>query len=448
MAALVPIVVVDVRHRIIPDVVVIPATTAVIVLDIVAAAGPWWRAPVGALVVAGALLGPALVRPDGMGMGDVKLCALIGAALGVVAGLTAVLVGLVVAAAWGLGRAAVRRMRPSSVSMPLAPFLAAGVLAVILGPVVFVDSAHGAPHDHAHPPGASVRHAALGTGHGWGHASLAGGCSARRAGHRGRGGARGRAAAPRWRARGRGAGSRCHRRPRPAAVHACHGRRPCAVPPTGAPRPPDGPRGDSLCGLPACPHGHRGACPRVGGVRPAGHRPGGRAHGARGGGDDGTLRGRRPDGAPHVCIRGVARPGACSLGRPRGAPRLRHDAFRAGHRPGAPARGIDRRHDRPGHARALAGAVERRCHRHSRAWSLRCPGGGRPRPDAHPRGGGRPLAGARGHPCAGRGVRRLGRPGERLPPHASPRTHEAGGAAGTRSAGRVRGARGRAVCCP
>lgn len=139
--ALIPAVVVDLRRRIIPDVVVIPALAAVLVIGALGEA-PWWEPLASAVLVGLLLLVPALIRPDGMGMGDVKLGALIGAALGAMPGLLAVLAGLVLAAAWGFALAAARRTRPSAIALPLAPFLAAGVLAVV-GPAALVHSLHG-----------------------------------------------------------------------------------------------------------------------------------------------------------------------------------------------------------------------------------------------------------------------------------------------------------------
>ena len=141
VAALIPAVVVDLRRRIIPDVVVLPALAAVLVIGALGDAA-WWEPIASAALVGVLLLVPALIRPDGMGMGDVKLGALIGAALGAMPGLLAVLAGLGLAAAWGFSLAASRRTRPSAIALPLAPFLAAGVLAVI-GPAALVHSLHG-----------------------------------------------------------------------------------------------------------------------------------------------------------------------------------------------------------------------------------------------------------------------------------------------------------------
>lgn len=188
LVALVPVVVADLRWRIVPDLVVVPALVCVCVLGAVASDGPWWRAPVAAGVTGGLLLVPALVRPDGMGMGDVKLAALIGAALGVVAGLVAVLAGLVAAAAWGYGAAIRRRAAPSAVALPLAPFLAVGVVAVV-GPSWFVDSARAADPGHRPPAATAVRPAAVGGWVGGRNAALA----RERAGHRPRHAGGGRA---------------------------------------------------------------------------------------------------------------------------------------------------------------------------------------------------------------------------------------------------------------
>ena len=141
LVALVPIVIADLRRRLIPDAVVLPALGACWVVAVLVSGRPWWAPAASAVVVGGVLLVPALARPRGMGMGDVKLAALMGAALGTVGGLLALLAGLVAAATWGLVAAGARRVRPSAVALPLAPFLAVGAIAVI-APAAF---AHPAP---------------------------------------------------------------------------------------------------------------------------------------------------------------------------------------------------------------------------------------------------------------------------------------------------------------
>jgi leader peptidase (prepilin peptidase)/N-methyltransferase len=197
LVALVPIVAADLRWRIVPDLVVAPAFLAAWVLSAMTPGMPWWGPVATAAIVGGVLAVPAVVRPDGMGMGDVKLAALIGASLGAVPGLAALLAGLVTAAAWGLLVARRRGVGASAVALPLAPFLAAGVLAVV-GPSWFVHSARASGHGHHASAQCPVRPPPVGGWIGRRHASLA---RARAADGASRaGGARpcGSAPAPRW----------------------------------------------------------------------------------------------------------------------------------------------------------------------------------------------------------------------------------------------------------
>ncbi|MSO44735.1 MAG: prepilin peptidase [Thermoleophilia bacterium] len=136
VGALVPISVADVRSRIVPDPIVVPAIALAILAGMLMDGGLGWGAPVGALAGAGVLLLPALLRPDAMGMGDVKLAGLIGACLGVTAGIAAIVVGLGTGACFGLVLARRGRARPRDVFIPLAPFLAVGALLVLSVTVV------------------------------------------------------------------------------------------------------------------------------------------------------------------------------------------------------------------------------------------------------------------------------------------------------------------------
>jgi prepilin signal peptidase PulO-like enzyme (type II secretory pathway) len=121
----------DLEHRLIPNRIVVPGTVLVLVLRTIAEPSPVWLL---AAVAAGALLFVvALVYPQGMGMGDVKLAAFLGAGLGAsvavalfVGFLSAVVPAVVLIARHG--RAA--RMLP----IPLGPFLALGaVVALFFG---------------------------------------------------------------------------------------------------------------------------------------------------------------------------------------------------------------------------------------------------------------------------------------------------------------------------
>ena len=74
----------------------------------------------------------ALLRPGGLGFGDVKLAAVIGAAMGA-GSIVAFLVAFVAAAFFSVGitaRSGWRHARGATI--PLAPFLAAGAIAVLL----------------------------------------------------------------------------------------------------------------------------------------------------------------------------------------------------------------------------------------------------------------------------------------------------------------------------
>jgi leader peptidase (prepilin peptidase) / N-methyltransferase len=116
-AVLVPAAVIDLRRRVIPN--ALTATGAAAGLALLALLAPTSLA--GHLAAAGAagtfFLVPALARPGAMGMGDVKLAAVLGLYLGA-AVVPALLVALLAATAAGI----VAR-RPT---IPLGPFLALG----------------------------------------------------------------------------------------------------------------------------------------------------------------------------------------------------------------------------------------------------------------------------------------------------------------------------------
>ncbi|HWH13249.1 MAG TPA: prepilin peptidase [Miltoncostaeaceae bacterium] len=128
--ALVPVVAVDIEHRLIPDVVVLPATALALAAAIAAEPGAWWKPVAAATGAAGFLFLLWLVYPGGMGLGDVKLALLLGAVLGV-AVIPALALAFLAGSLLGVallmrhGRAA-RRM-----AIPFGPFLAAGALVAL-----------------------------------------------------------------------------------------------------------------------------------------------------------------------------------------------------------------------------------------------------------------------------------------------------------------------------
>lgn len=121
----------DLRARIIPNVIVVPATVIVLVAMTVSEPSVQWIA--GALGAGGFLLAAVIAYPKGMGLGDVKLAALMGAALGwyvpiaLMGGMIFAMVpSIVLLARHG---AAARKMK-----IPFGPFLALGsVVALFFG---------------------------------------------------------------------------------------------------------------------------------------------------------------------------------------------------------------------------------------------------------------------------------------------------------------------------
>ena len=142
LGLMVALAIIDLRHRIIPNRVVYPSLLAfaayIVVVGLAGGGLDVIRAGIGMLAYGGVLLLVAIVSPRGMGMGDVKLAALIGLVLGsvglryvtVAAGAGVLLggVGAIVALIAGASR---------KKAIPFGPFLAAGaVVAAFLAPQI------------------------------------------------------------------------------------------------------------------------------------------------------------------------------------------------------------------------------------------------------------------------------------------------------------------------
>lgn len=129
-AVLVMLAAIDIEHGMIPNRIVLPAFGVVLVAQLAFYPGhavEWIVAPLGAALV---LLIPHLVRSAWMGMGDVKLMLLIGAAVGwQVAG--AVLLAFACVFPVALVIVATRGLQARKATIPFGPFLAAGALIVI-----------------------------------------------------------------------------------------------------------------------------------------------------------------------------------------------------------------------------------------------------------------------------------------------------------------------------
>jgi leader peptidase (prepilin peptidase)/N-methyltransferase len=142
LGLMVALAIIDIRHRIIPNRLVYPSLLAFggyILIGGLAGGGlDVIRAAIGMLAYGGALLVVAFISPRGLGMGDVKLAALIGLVLGSVglryvtvaaaAGILLGGVGAIVALIAGASR---------KNAIPFGPFLAAGALvAAFLAPQI------------------------------------------------------------------------------------------------------------------------------------------------------------------------------------------------------------------------------------------------------------------------------------------------------------------------
>jgi prepilin signal peptidase PulO-like enzyme (type II secretory pathway) len=124
----------DLEHRLIPDLVVLPGAVAVLALRTIDDPSIEWIA--AALAGAAVLFLVVLVYPRGLGMGDVKLTALLGAGLGVSV-IVALFVGFFAAfvPAFILFVRYGREARKSTI--PLGPFLAlGGVVALFWGDTI------------------------------------------------------------------------------------------------------------------------------------------------------------------------------------------------------------------------------------------------------------------------------------------------------------------------
>ncbi len=128
---LVAVSVIDARHRIIPNRIVVPAAAIVLVANTALTLSPQWA--IGAVAASGFLLAAALVYPAGMGMGDVKLALLMGAALGKTVSV-ALMLGMLAAMVPGLYLIARHGKAARKMGLPFGPFLAFGsVVALFWG---------------------------------------------------------------------------------------------------------------------------------------------------------------------------------------------------------------------------------------------------------------------------------------------------------------------------
>lgn len=127
-AVLVAISATDLSHRIVPNVIVLPAAGIVLVAQTaLEPSAEWAVAAFGASLF---LLLAALAYPKGMGMGDVKLALLLGAMLGRTVPV-ALMLGMLAALVPSIVLLARHGSSARKMAIPFAPFLALGALVAL-----------------------------------------------------------------------------------------------------------------------------------------------------------------------------------------------------------------------------------------------------------------------------------------------------------------------------
>jgi leader peptidase (prepilin peptidase)/N-methyltransferase len=136
LAALAVLAVKDLEERRVPNAIVLPATGIVVVAVAILRPGHLVESVVASVAAALFLLLPGLISSGAVGMGDVKLALLLGAALGRGVAM-ALLLGCLAASVAGVYLLVRHGSSARKTALPFAPFLALGAIAAI---------ALGAPH--------------------------------------------------------------------------------------------------------------------------------------------------------------------------------------------------------------------------------------------------------------------------------------------------------------
>jgi prepilin signal peptidase PulO-like enzyme (type II secretory pathway) len=140
-AALVAVSATDLERRIVPDRIVLPA--AAVTLAARTAIDPSVEWAVGALGASLFLFAAVLAHPRGMGMGDVKLALLLGAALGKAVAV-ALMLGMIAALLPSVILLVRHGSRARKMAIPFAPFLALGGVVALFAGEALLDAYLGA----------------------------------------------------------------------------------------------------------------------------------------------------------------------------------------------------------------------------------------------------------------------------------------------------------------
>ncbi|WP_305044327.1 prepilin peptidase [Geoalkalibacter sp.] len=135
-ASLIVITFIDLDHQIIPDVISLPGIVVGFVCSFAVPWMSWTDSLLGILIGGGSLLLVAVVyefltKKEGMGGGDIKLLAMIGAFLGWQAVFPVIFISSLVGTAVGIP-VMIRQKADARLAMPFGPFLAFGALFYLL----------------------------------------------------------------------------------------------------------------------------------------------------------------------------------------------------------------------------------------------------------------------------------------------------------------------------
>lgn len=121
----------DLERHVIPNRIVLPAWIAVLIAQMAIRPDHWLEWLVASFAAGAFFLVVQLAYPAGLGMGDVKLAMLLGAALGW-AVIAALLIGTVAAGLVSAGLLFAHGAEARKRAIPLGPFLAGGAILVLL----------------------------------------------------------------------------------------------------------------------------------------------------------------------------------------------------------------------------------------------------------------------------------------------------------------------------
>lgn len=128
--ALVPVVVIDLEHRLIPSVIVFPAFALALAVAVAADPSRWWVAVAASAGACAFFYLLWFLYPAGMGRGDAHLALLMGAVLGASI-VPALFVAFALGAVLGVALLARHGSRARKIAVPFGPFLAAGALVAL-----------------------------------------------------------------------------------------------------------------------------------------------------------------------------------------------------------------------------------------------------------------------------------------------------------------------------